>query len=268
MIEAVSAKRSGMEIHMTQREKRVFLIQKLIDEQPRYRELKAPSDDAEQKMLLRSLMNVRPPRPIGEDFLVVQDEYLREETARKGVTDIADLTPVEPDIYLWQGDITTLKCGAIVNAANSGMTGCYAPCHGCIDNAIHTYAGVQLRLACAELMKKQGHEEPAGQAKLTPAYNLPCDYVLHMVGPIIYGSVTGKDRELLAACYRSCLELAQQNGIRSVAFCCISTGEFHFPNEEAAKIAVDTVRQYKGDTEVIFNVFKDVDYKIYRELLG
>ncbi len=253
---------------MRQAERRIFLIRVLLQENLQYRDLQIPVDETEQKTLLRALMNVRPPRPIGENFHVVQDEYLREETVRKGVMDIADLTPVEPGIYLWQGDITTLKCGAIVNAANSGMTGCYVPCHGCIDNAIHTYAGVQLRLACAEIMKKQGHEEPTGQAKLTPGYNLPCDYVLHTVGPIIYGSVTGKDRELLAACYRSCLELAQQNGIGSVAFCCISTGEFHFPNDEAAKIAVDTVRQYRGNTEVIFNVFKDVDYEIYRELLG
>ena len=251
-----------------QREKREFLIQKLIDEQPRYRDLRIPVDEAEQKALLRSLMNVRPPLPIEDDFLTVQDTYLREETARKGITDIADLTPATPGIYLWQGDITTLKCGAIVNAANSGMTGCYVPCHGCIDNAIHTYAGVQLRLACAELMKKQGYEEPTGQAKLTPAYNLPCDYVIHTVGPIIHGHVTRRDRELLASCYRSCLELAQQNGINSVAFCCISTGEFHFPNKEAAKIAVDTVRQYRRNTEVVFNVFKNVDYEIYRELLG
>ena len=253
---------------MTQTERRTFLIQKLIDEQSRYQDLQIPVDEAEQKTLLRSLMNVRPPHPMGEDFLTVQDAYLQEETARKGITDIAGLTPVEPGIYLWQGDITTLKCGAVVNAANSGMTGCYVPCHGCIDNAIHTYAGVQLRLACAELMEKQGHEEPTGQAKLTPAYNLPCDYVLHTVGPIIYGHVTQRDRELLASCYRSCLELAHQNGIGSVAFCCISTGEFHFPNEEAAEIAVKTAKQYRGDTEVIFNVFKDVDDQIYRELLG
>ena len=252
---------------MTQREKREFLIQKLIDEQPRYRDLQIPSSEAEQRTLLRSLMNVRPPYPIGEDFLTVQDAYLQEETARKGVTDISDLMSVEPGLYLWQGDITTLRCGAIVNAANSGMTGCYAPCHGCIDNAIHTYAGVQLRQTCAEMMKKQGHEEPTGQAKLTPAYNLPCEYVLHTVGPIIHGGVTQNDKKLLASCYRSCLELARQNGIESVAFCCISTGEFHFPNEEAAEIAVKTVKQYRGDTEVIFNVFKNVDYKIYRKLL-
>ena len=259
---------SFIRINMTQTERRTFLIQTLIDEEPRYADLAIPSDEAEQKKLLRSLMNVRPPRPVGVDFLTVQDAYLREETARKGITDIADLTPAEPGIYLWQGDITTLKCGAVVNAANSGMTGCYVPCHKCIDNCIHTYAGVQLRLACAEIMKKQGHEEPTGQAKLTPAYNLPCDYVLHTVGPIIFGRVTENDRELLASCYRSCLELARQNKIGSVAFCCISTGEFHFPNEEAAKIAVDTVRQYRGDTEVIFNVFKDADERIYRKLLG
>ena len=185
---------------MTQSERRIFLIQKLIDEQVRYRDLQIPVSETEQKTLLRSLMNIRPPHSIEEDFLAVQDAYLREETAEKGITDIADLTPIEPGIYLWQGDITTLKCGAVVNAANSGMTGCYVPCHGCIDNCIHTYAGVQLRLACAKIMKKQGHEEPTGQAKLTPACNLPCDYVLHTVGPIIYGGVTHQDRELLASC--------------------------------------------------------------------
>ncbi len=253
---------------MTQTEQRMFLIQKLLDEVPQYHNLLIPQDTVGQKKMLRSLMNVRPALPAGDDFLTVQDAYLQEETARKGVTDIADLTPVEPGIYLWQGDITTLKCGAVVNAANSGMTGCYVPCHGCIDNAIHTFAGVQLRLACAELMEKQGHEEPTGQAKLTPAFNLPCDYVLHTVGPIIYGRVMQSDRKLLVSCYRSCLELAQRNKIESVAFCCISTGEFHFPNDEAAKIALDTVRQYKRETEVIFNVFKDVDYEIYRELFG
>ena len=253
---------------MTQAERREFLIRYLLREEPRYREMTVPSNEAERKKLLRALMNVRPPRPIGEDFLAAQDEYLREELSRKGVTDLAGLSPVEPGIFLWQGDITTLRCGAIVNAANSGLTGCYVPCHGCIDNAIHTYAGVRLRLACAELMERQGHEEPTGQAKLTPAYNLPCDYVLHTVGPVVAGRVTPRDRELLASCYRSCLELARQNGIRSVAFCCISTGEFHFPNELAAEIAVETVRQFRGDTEVIFNVFKDTDREIYRGLLG
>lgn len=253
---------------MTQQERRVNLIQYLLDESQRYKNMQIPTDEAEQKKLLRSLMNVRAPRPIGEDFLAAQDEYLQTETAAKGITDIYDLTPMEDGIYLWQGDITTLRCGAIVNAANSGMTGCYAPCHGCIDNAIHTYAGVQLRLECAGLMEKQGHEEETGRAKITAAYNLPCDFILHTVGPIVSGQVTGTDEEQLACCYRSCLTLAKENGIQSVAFCCISTGEFHFPNRRAAEIAVQTVRQHRGDVEVIFNVFKNIDYEIYRDLLG
>ena len=174
-------------------------------------------------------------------------------------------------MYLWQGDITRLECGAIVNAANSGMTGCYVPCHACIDNCIHTFAGIQLRLDCAQLMERQGYEEPAGQAKITLGYNLPCDYVLHTVGPIIEDRVTPEDERLLASCYRSCLELVQQNGVESIAFCCISTGVFHFPNQRAAEIAVATVRQFKAETvsemKVIFNVFKDLDLEIYRRLL-
>jgi len=252
---------------MTQTERRIFLIQKLLGEHPQYRRLAIPSTADEQKKMLRSLMNVRLPRYIDEDFLTVQDAYLRKETTAKGITDIAELLPVEDGIYLWQGDITTLRCDAIVNAANSGMTGCYVPCHRCIDNCIHTYAGLQLRLTCAELMDKQGHEEETGRAKITPAYNLPCRYIIHTVGPIIYDNVMQKDKELLAGCYRSCLELVRENKIKSVAFCCISTGEFHFPNDLAAEIAVQTVRQCKGDTEVIFNVFKDRDYKIYQKLL-
>ncbi len=253
---------------MTHRERRVYLIKALLGEDRRYDGMSVPSGDEAQKRLLRSLMNVRPPMPVGEDFLAVQDAYLREEIARKGVTDISELRPVEDGIYLWQGDITTLSCGAVVNAANSGMTGCYAPCHGCIDNAIHTYAGVQLRLACAEIMERQGHGEPVGCAKVTPAYNLPCGSVIHTVGPAVHGYVTEEAREQLASCYRSCLRAAEEHGIQSVAFCCISTGEFCFPNEEAAEIAVRTVREYKGKTEVIFNVWKDVDLEIYRRLLG
>ncbi len=252
---------------MTQRERREYLIRYLLGESRQYRGLRVPAGEAGQKQLLRSLMNVRPPKPVGADFLSVQDEYLRAEIEEKGITDLAALAPVEDGIYLWQGDITTLRCGAIVNAANSGMTGCYVPCHGCIDNAIHTYAGVQLRLECARLMAGQGHEEETGKAKITPAYNLPCDWVLHTVGPIVSGGVTGDDEEQLASCYRSCLALASRNGIRSVAFCCISTGEFHFPNRRAAEIAVRTVRQCREDIEVIFNVFKDADAGIYRELL-
>ena len=204
-------------------------------------------------------------------FLSIQDAYLKEETRRKGITRLEDLTPVEEGIYLWQGDITTLCCDAIVNAANSGMTGCYIPGHRCIDNCIHTYAGVQLRLECAELMKAQGYEEPTGQAKITKAYNLPCRYILHTVGPIITGRVTKEDRRLLASCYRSCLELAAENNLESVAFCCISTGEFHFPNKPAAEIAVRTVSKFlKTETsvnKVIFTVFKDTDREIYEQIL-
>ena len=257
---------------MNQTERRLFLIRKLLDEQSRYKNLKISQDKSEQKQLLRFLFNIRSPKKISDDFLSVQDEYLQEETAAKGITDVADLSPVSKGIYLWQGDITTLRCDAIVNAANAGLTGCYAPCHSCIDNCIHTYAGIQLRLECAKIMKIQGHEEETGKAKITSAYNLPCKYVLHTVGPIITGSLTQTDKDLLASCYRSCLELAEHNGVKSIAFCCISTGEFHFPNDKAAEIAVQTVKEYKEQTkssmEVIFNVFKDIDYEIYRELLN
>ena len=216
-------------------------------------------------------MNVRPPAPIDDDFLKEQDAYLSERLAERGITEFRELTPVRPGIYLWQGDITTLAVDAVVNAANSRMLGCFVPCHGCIDNAIHTYAGVQLRLECARIMGGQEGEEPAGRAKITKAYNLPCHYVLHTVGPIVYGSVTETDRKLLAGCYRSCLELAAEKDLHSVAFCCISTGEFHFPNEEAAEIAIRTVQEWQQQDpdkiEVIFNVFKDSDYEIYRRSL-
>ena len=256
---------------MNQSEKRLFLIQSLLNERPSCQKQIIPTDAERQKILLRGLLNVRRAYPIGADFLRVQDEYLQSETAAKGVTDVADLTPIQPGLYLWQGDITTLKCDAIVNAANSGMTGCYIPNHRCIDNAIHTFAGVELRLACEELMEQQGYPEPTGQAKTTPAFNLPCKYVLHTVGPIIDGRVTKEDEALLASCYRSCLELAAEKGLKSVAFCCISTGEFHFPNALAAQIAVKTVREFlSGNSsvrKVIFNVFKDLDRQIYEELL-
>lgn len=255
-----------------QDERRIYLIKALLKEQTRYSETEIPSNAEEQKRLLRSLFNVRMPLPVTEGFLKVQDEYLQEETKAKGITDIENLLPADGNLYLRQGDITALKCGAIVNAANSQMLGCFYPCHSCIDNQIHTYAGIQLRLACFEQMKRQGHEEETGSARLTPAFNLPCGYVLHTVGPIVSGRVTERDRERLVSCYRSCLKLAERHGIKSAAFCCISTGEFHFPAEEAAKIAVSTVREYIGQNQseikVIFNVFKDTDYEIYRELLG
>lgn len=219
----------------------------------------------------RALVNVRMPKAVSKEFLDLQDAYLQEALRDRGITDIADLKPIAPDLYLWKGDITTLKCDGIVNAANSQMLGCFCPNHYCIDNAIHTFAGVQLRLACAELMKAQGREEETGQAKITSAYNLPSKYVLHTVGPIVCGPLTEKHESELADCYRSCLELADKNGLQSLAFCCISTGEFHFPNERAAEIAVHTVtdykRQRKSKIKVIFNVFKEVDHDVYARLL-
>lgn len=257
---------------MTQTEKRKYLIEELLKELPNSGQIRMPTSEAEQKKLLRSLLNIRMPLPVSDKFIAMQDEYLQEETRRKGITDIDGLDCVEPGIYLWQGDITTLRCDSVVNAANSQMLGCFCPCHGCIDNAIHTFAGVQLRLKCAEIMKEQGHKEKIGKAKITPGYNLPCKYILHTVGPVIQGRLTQRDCDLLASCYRSCLELAEQNGIKSIAFCCISTGEFHFPNDKAAETAIKTVKDFKNrshsDIKVVFNVFKDADYEIYRGLLG
>lgn len=253
---------------MTQEERLTFLLDYLLRE--RQEKFDVPADPQGRRQLLRALMNVRMPAPVSDEFLGVQDAYLQEEIRRKGITDLQELEPVEPGIYLWQGDITTLRCDAIVNAANSQMLGCFVPCHGCIDNAIHTYAGVQLRLECARLMTGQ-EEEPTGNAKITKAYNLPCRYILHTVGPIISGAVTQADRELLASCYRTCLELAAETGLGSIAFCCISTGEFHFPNELAAEIAIQTVGEWQRQTpdkiKVIFNVFKNRDYEIYKRLL-
>ena len=256
---------------MNQNERRIFLIQELLKENKRYEDMEIPQDFEEQRALLRALMNVRMAKGINGEFIKVQDEYLKEEIKRKGIVDIDDLKPIKDGIYLWQGDITTLRCDVIVNAANSGMTGCYVPNHRCIDNCIHSFAGVQLRLECDEIMTKQGYSEPTGQAKITNSYNLPCKYIIHTVGPIINGKLTSEDCDLLESCYKSCLELAVKNNLDSIAFCCISTGEFHFPNDKAAQIAVKTVEEFmKKETslkKVIFNVFKDMDKEIYRKLL-
>lgn len=257
---------------MTQAERLTFLIEYLISENKELKSLHIPVEEDARKRMLRSLMNIRPPKPVTKDFLHIQDEYLQVEKAEKGMISLADIPFVKSGIYLWQGDITRLSVDAIVNAANSAMLGCFVPCHGCIDNAIHSAAGIELRLECSRIMETQKMEEPMGKAKITRAYNLPCHYVLHTVGPIIYGEVTQRDRDLLSDCYRSCLELAAEYQLKSIAFCCISTGEFHFPNEEAAEIAIQTVKDYQkknpGDMGVIFNVFKDCDYKIYEQLLG
>ena len=256
---------------MTQTERRLFLINELLAERAEYKDIEIPKNSDEQKLLLRALMNVRLPKKINKEFLTVQNEYLSAEISEKGITDVSELEPIQNGLYIWQGDITTLKCDAIVNAANSGMTGCYVPNHRCIDNCIHTYSGIQLRNTCAEIMKKQGQSEPTGTAKITPAFNLPSRYIIHTVGPIINGHATEKDCKLLADCYSSCLELAADNGLESIAFCCISTGEFHFPNDKAAEIAVNTVKSFMNKEisvkKVIFNVFKDMDKEIYTKLL-
>ena len=232
-----------------------------------------PQDELSQRRLLLSLMNVRLPMPLDPSFLAVQDALLSAEREEKGVVEADALPerPGHPGIALWQGDITRLKADAIVDADNDRLLGCFVPCHSCIDNAIHSAAGLQLRDECSRLMEQQGRPEPTGQAKLTGGYNLPARYVLHTVGPIIHGRVTPQDRELLASCYRSCLKLASEHELRSVAFCCISTGEFHFPNQEAAQIAVQTVKEFLQAPmtvrKVIFNVFKDIDANIYDDLL-
>lgn len=259
---------------MTQEERRIYLIKALLDEMPQYKNIEIPDDEAGQWKLLRSLFNVRPPYPASADFLKIQDEYLSEMIRKRGIVDCKSLAPTsaDPRIYLWQGDITTLRCDAIVNAANSALLGCWQPCHSCIDNIVHSLSGVQLRIACNEIMQAQGHEEMTGTAKITQGYNLPCKYVLHTVGPIISGVLRKKDCELLASCYQSCLELAVANGVQTIAFCCISTGVFHFPQDKAARIATETVMRFletnSSIQQVIFNVFTDKDLAIYQQLLG
>ena len=259
---------------MSMEEKMRFLIAAMQEEMPEYSGCTVPEDADGQWRLVRSLFNVRPPMPASTAFLAVQDSLLQAITAQKGVADAAALCPVPLDerLFLWQGDITTLRADAIVNAANSRLLGCWRPLHSCIDNCIHTMSGVQLRLKCHEIMRAQGHEEATGTAKITPGYNLPAKYVLHTVGPIVDGLVTPEHERLLAGCYRSCLDLAEENGCRSIAFCCISTGVFMFPAQRAAQIAVQTVRGHldscPGIRQVIFNVFRDEDRTIYEHVLG
>lgn len=252
-----------------------YLINKLLKEMPIYKEQAKTfaKDEYSQRRLLRSLMNVRPPMPIDKSFLEKQDSLLSAEILDKGIINADELPecPGHTGIIIWQGDITRLKVDAIVDADNNSLLGCFIPCHDCIDNAIHSAAGLQLRDECNRIMKAQGHPERVGQAKMTGGYNLPARYVLHTVGPIIHGAVTSREREQLASCYRACLKLAAAHNLQSVAFCCISTGEFHFPNQEAALIAVRTVKEFLQTPttirKVIFNVFKDIDAKIYNDLL-
>ncbi len=259
---------------MNQAERRLWLIKELMAEDDYYRNYDIPSDEKGQKDFLRALMNVREPKAISDEFLQIQDEYLSAENESVGFVSVDELEPIDStgQLYIWQGDITRLKVDAIVNAANSQMCGCFQPLHSCIDNIIHSKSGIQLRLKCADIMRRQGHEEPTGQAKITPAYNLPCEYVIHTVGPIVQGPLTKKHEDLLASCYKSCLDIAVENGVKSIAFCCISTGVFMFPNQRAAEIAVKTVKDWLSATgseiKVVFNVFKDMDLDIYSSLLG
>ena len=259
---------------MNQAERRIWLIKELMAEDDYYRNYDIPSDEKGQKDFLRALMNVREPKDISDEFLQIQDEYLSVENESVGFVSVDELEPIDStgQLYIWQGDITRLKVDAIVNAANSQMCGCFQPLHSCIDNIIHSKSGIQLRLKCADIMRRQGHEEPTGQAKITAAYNLPCEYVIHTVGPIVQRPLTKKHEELLSSCYKSCLDIAAENGVKSIAFCCISTGVFMFPNQRAAEIAVETVKDWLSATgsemKVVFNVFKDMDLDIYSSLLG
>lgn len=245
-----------------------ILNAQLISEMPNLEIGAVPDDLISQRKLLRALMNVRPPMPLNENFLKLQDEILTAEKFERGIVKLSEIPDVEKNIKLWQGDITRLEVDAIVNAANSALLGCFVPLHGCIDNAIHSAAGLQLRDACNKI---SSGNEPTGKAKITPAFNLPCKFVIHTVGPIIYGEKpTAAEENLLASCYTSCLELAAENNLKSIAFCCISTGEFHFPNERAAKIAIATVKKFlaQNNLVVVFNVFKNLDAEIYREILS
>ena len=265
-----------------------YLIEYLLKEDPQYSEMEIPSDLQGKRDLFRALRNVRWPKPISDEFLRFHDEELQIQLQEKGIVDLNKLStlnsplsttlnskPSTLNLTIWQGDITRLKVDAIVNAANSQMLGCFHPLHKCIDNAIHSAAGVQLREECHRLMLQQGHEEPTGHAKITKAYNLPCKYVIHTVGPIIPNGIpTEFQKEQLASCYRSIMACAEENHLESIAFCCISTGEFRFPNGLAAEIAVRTVKDYLAThydssiKQLVFNVFKDVDKEIYQQILG
>ena len=253
------------------------VLRTLLDERMEYAGLQIPDSLSEQRRMMRTLLNVRPPHPVSEDLIKAQDRELQRQLADKGIVALSDIMPCRVDgrLRLWQGDITRLQVDAVVNAANSALLGCFVPMHRCIDNAIHSAAGVQLRLACDRLMQAQGHPEPTGRAKITDGYNLPARYVLHTVGPIVRDTEpTPRQERQLADCYRSCLALADAHDLQSIAFCCISTGEFGFPQKRAAEIAVSTVRAYldatvaTGINSVIFNVFKDDDLSIYRNLLS
>lgn len=274
---------------MNQEERLDYLVEKFKEDSVRYKNIEVSSDREEKRTVLRSLMNIRMPGEMAEEILKVQDEYLSERAKEKGIVTPADIQTVAEalnsghrhgdKLSIWQGDITRLEAEAIVNAANSQMLGCFVPMHTCIDNCIHTFAGVQLRYACSQYMNRmrkrygQQYEEPTGEAFLTRGYNLPAKWVIHTVGPIVDGRLKDRHRRDLQKCYQSIMECCVKNNIRSVAFCCISTGVFHFPNDTAAEIAVDTVSKFldtkrEAFDRVIFNVFQDFDKEIYEGLLS
>lgn len=265
------------------------LLNKLKEDSADYKNLETGNYSLdEKKNAIRSLMNIRMPGIASEELLQLQDTYLQEELSEKDVVSLSEIptvreqyrnpSPFAERISIWQGDITRLKVGAIVNAANSQLLGCFVPCHRCIDNAIHSAAGIQLRNECNDIMNQRRirygrqYEEPTGTATLTKAYNLPCEYVIHTVGPIVYNALTDELCQQLHNCYESVLKCCMENRIKSVAFCCISTGEFHFPNDRAAEIALETVIDFfknNDDMErIIFNVFQDKDREIYEKILG
>lgn len=263
----------------TQNERLNYLVEEFKADSVEYKNLKTPDDPAEKRRLLRSLMNIRMPRRMADDVLAVQDAYLKERAGEKGIVAVSDIPEIRSGLSVWQGDITRLNADAIVNAANSQMLGCFVPMHTCIDNCIHTYAGIQLRAECARQMNQlkirygNDYEQPTAVPMLTDAYNLPAKKVIHIVGPIVEGQLTSDHERQLADCYRNTLDLCAENGLKSVAFCCISTGVFHFPNRRAAEIAVNEVTQWMNEhpgvmDRIIFNVFKDEDRNIYEELLS
>ena len=261
-----------------QQERLDCLVEAFKADSGAYKDLQTPTDTEGKRRILRSLMNIRMPRPLPEDVLKAQDAYLSGRAKEKGIVTLEEIPAVRGILSIWQGDITRLQVDAIVNAANSQMLGCFVPMHTCIDNCIHTFAGIQLRLACAEQMKKlraqygEDYEQPTAVPMLTDAYNLPAKKVIHIVGPIVEGRLTPAHEKQLADCYWNTLEMCAENGLRSVAFCCISTGVFHFPADRAAGIAVQTVVDWLSEHEgtimdrVIFNVFTDKDKEYYEKI--
>ena len=237
----------------------------------------------DKKRIYRSLCNIRDAKPISEEYFKIENKYLQEELNKKDITDVADIQPAkellkvtnlkyEDKICLWKGDITTLKIDAIVNAANSQGLGCFVPMHSCVDNIIGSNAGVSLRLECNKVMKEKNYFLPTGKAFITKGYNLPAKYVIHTVGPIIYEEVTEKEEQELINCYINSLKLAIQNGIKTIAFPCISTGKFRFPKTQACKLAIKAVEEFL-DThndeidKIVFNIYIEEDYEIYEQYI-